>query len=157
MGCATQAVLQVNRPRPSGTRTLGGRYNVGMRKRWLALLLAAVAVGLVPWTLWLTISLPARHVARHYDVAWVGFDVVLAVSFAVTAYAFVRAPTWLAPAAAVTGTLRICDAWFDVVTSGPGWERAEAALLAGLAELPLAALCVWIVLDAHRARRAVSG
>jgi hypothetical protein len=44
----------------------------------------------------------------------------------------------------------LCDAWFDVVTSGGGGERVEALLEAVFAELPLAALCGVIVYDAER-------
>jgi hypothetical protein len=121
---------------------------------WVPVLLGAVAVGLVPWTLWLTFSLPSRHITRHYDLAWVGFDVALAATFAATAAAAVRWSAWLEPIAAVTGTLLVCDAWFDVVTSGGRGERLEALLEACLAELPLAAVCAWIVWDAQRFREA---
>lgn len=117
--------------------------------RWLTLLLGLVAVGLVPWTLYLTFTLPSRHVTLHYDVAWVGFDVALAVSFAVTAWAALRGSYWLAPLAAVTGTMLCCDAWFDVVTSQSGTEMWEAVAEAVLAELPLAAVCAFIVYDAE--------
>jgi len=119
--------------------------------RWMAVALSLAAVGLVPWTLWLTFSLPSRHVSHHYDVAWVGFDIGLAAAFGATAWAAFRASTWLLPFSAVTGTMLLCDAWFDVVTSGGGGERAEAVLEATFAELPLALLCALIVYDAERA------
>jgi hypothetical protein len=45
----------------------------------------------------------------------------------------------------------LCDAWFDVVTSGGGGERLEAVLEAVFAELPLAVLCGVIVYDDERA------
>ena len=112
--------------------------------------MVVVALALGPWTLYLTYTLPARHVTRHWDLAWIGFDIVLAGSFAVTGWCAYRATKWLAPAAAVTGTMLLCDAWFDVVTStGPG-ERVEALLEAGFAEVPLAALCAYIVWDTER-------
>jgi hypothetical protein len=117
--------------------------------RWAAALLAVVAVGLVPWTLYLTFTLPSRHVTFHYDLAWVGFDVALAGSFAATAWAMLRGSQWLAPLAAVTGTMLCCDAWFDVVTSHGGSELWEAVAEAALAELPLAAVCAFIVYDAE--------
>jgi hypothetical protein len=119
--------------------------------RWIAVSLSLAAIGLVPWTLWLTFSLPSRHVSHHYDVAWVGFDIGLAAAFGGTAWAAFRASTWLLPLAAVTGTMLLCDAWFDVVTSGGGGERAEAVLEATFGELPLAVLCALIVYDAERA------
>lgn len=117
--------------------------------RWMVLLLGLVAVFLVPWTLYLTFSLPSRHVTFHYDLAWVGFDIALAVSFAATAWAAFRGSQWLVPLAAVTGTMLVCDAWFDIVTSQPGGETWEAVAEAAFAELPLAAVCAFIVYDAE--------
>ena len=117
--------------------------------RWMTMLLALVAVALVPWILYLTVTLPSRHLASHYDVAWVGFDIALAASFAATAWAALRGSYWLAPLAAVTGTMLVCDAWFDIVTSQSGSEMWEAIAEAVLAELPLAALCAFIVYDAE--------
>jgi hypothetical protein len=134
-------------------------YNASMREleeplverpaRWVTLLLVLVAVGLVPWTLYLTFVLPSRHVTLHYDLAWIGFDLALTTSFAVTAWAAFRGSQWLVPLAAVTGTMLVCDAWFDVVTSQRGGEMWEAIAEAALAELPLAALCAFIVYDAE--------
>jgi succinate-acetate transporter protein len=117
--------------------------------RWVTMLLAVVAVALVPWILYLTFTLPSRHVTFHYDLAWVGFDVALTVSFAATAWAAFRGSQWLVPLAAVTGTMLCCDAWFDVVTSQSGTEMWEAIAEAALAELPLAAVCGLIVYDAE--------
>jgi hypothetical protein len=117
--------------------------------RWVARVLALVAVALVPWILYLTFTLPSRHVTFHYDLAWTGFDVGLAVSFGATAWGVLRGSQWLVPLAAVTGTMLVCDAWFDVVTSQPGTELLEAVAEAALAELPLAAVCGLIVYDAE--------
>ena len=115
----------------------------------LTALLALVAVALVPWTLYLTFTLPSRHVTLHYDLAWVGFDIALAASFATTAWAAFRGSQWLVPLAAVTATMLCCDVWFDIVTSRSGSEMWEAVAEAVLVELPLAALCVFIVHDAE--------
>ena len=117
--------------------------------RWVTPLLTLAAAVLLPWTLWLTFSLPSRYVTRHYDLAWVGFDVALAAAFAATSWAALRSPLRLVPLAAVTGTMLVCDAWFDVVTSIGSGDLAQAALEAGLVELPLAAVCVYIVVDAE--------
>jgi hypothetical protein len=122
--------------------------------RWITGLLALTAVALVPWTLWLTFSLPSRHVTNHYDAAWVGFDVGLVIAFGLTARAAYRRSPLLAPFAAACCALLLADAWFDVVTSLPG-ERAEAILEAGFAELPLAVLCAIVVYDAERVQTAV--
>lgn len=123
--------------------------------RRLAATLGLMAVLLVPWTLWLTFTLPTRHVTHHYRLAWVGFDVWLALAFAATAIAVLRASPSLQALAALTGTMLLCDAWFDVVTATSGDEQAAAILEAVVAELPLAALCFWIVVDTTRFHEAV--
>lgn len=113
-------------------------------------LLAVVAIALIPWTLWLTFTLPSRHVADDYDLAWVGFDIALAAAIGATAWTIVRSSHWLVPVAAVAGTMLVCDAWFDITTSSGATERTVAILEALLAELPLAAICGWIVYDVER-------
>jgi hypothetical protein len=118
--------------------------------RWIGPIFLATALGLAPWTLYLTYTLPSRHVTSHYDLAWIGFDVALLVAFAVTGWSVLRSSKWLVPAAAVTGTMLLCDAWFDVITSSTGGEQLEAVLEACFAELPLAALCGYIVWDAEQ-------
>lgn len=118
--------------------------------RWIGPVFILTALGLGPWTLYLTYSLPSRHLARHYDLAWVGFDIVLLAAFAVTGWFAMHPSKWLVPAAAVTGTMLLCDAWFDIVTSSGGSEQVEAILEGCFAELPLAALCGYIVWDAEQ-------
>ena len=122
--------------------------------RWIAPVLLLTAIGLLPWTLYLTYTLPSRHVTSHYDLAWVGFDIGLTVAFGSTAWCAVRSSQWLVPAAAVTGTMLLSDAWFDVITSAGASERFEALLEAAFAELPLASICALIVYDAERFRQA---
>jgi hypothetical protein len=121
--------------------------------RWVTPVLTLTAAGLLPWTLYLTFTLPERHVSQHYDLAWVGFDIALASAFAATAWCAVRSSQWLVPLAAAAGTMLVCDAWFDVVTAGHG-DIGEAVAEAVLAELPLAVVCAFIVIDAERFRQA---
>jgi hypothetical protein len=111
-----------------------------------------VAAGLLPWTLYLTYTLPARHVTERYDLAWIGFDIALLAAFALTGWCILRSSKWLVPIAAVTGTMLVCDAWFDTITSSGG-EQVEAILEACFAELPLALLCGYIVWDVERFER----
>lgn len=118
--------------------------------RWVGPVFILTALALGPWTLYLTYSLPSRHLTRHYDLAWVGFDIALLVAFACTGWSALRPTKWLVPAAAVTGTMLLCDMWFDIVTSSGGNEQVEAILEACFAELPLATLCAYIVWDAEQ-------
>jgi hypothetical protein len=118
--------------------------------RWLVAVLGSVSIVLIPWILYLTFTLPSRHVTVHYDLAWTGFDVGLTASFVATTWAVLRGSPKLVPFAAVTATMLCCDVWFDVTTSRPGKEILEAVLEAALAELPLAALCAYMSYDADR-------
>jgi hypothetical protein len=149
----TSAAAQASNDSALGVReSMRSGYNrivIPLHRR-VAPLLVLVAIALGPWTLYLTYSLPARHVARHYDLAWVGFDIALLLAFAVTGVCAYRATKWLVPAAAVTGTMLLCDAWFDIVTSAGGGERLEAVLEATFGELPLAVLCAYVIWDAER-------
>ena len=117
--------------------------------RWVTWLFTLAAVALLPWTLYLTFTLPSRHVTTHYDLAWVGFDIGLAAAFSGTSWAAVRRSRWLIPLAAVTGTMLVCDAWFDVMTSSGAGEIGEAVAEAIFAELPLAGVCAFIVYDSE--------
>src|SRR3954464_3476122 len=96
--------------------------------RRLAAMLGLMALLLVAWTLWLTFTLPTRHVTHNYRLAWVGFDVLLAPAAGGAAVAVVRLSPWLQALAAMTGTMLLCDAWFDVVTSTSGDEQLFAIL-----------------------------
>src|SRR5436190_14753722 len=86
------------------------------RVRRLAIVLFGVAgVALLPWTVWLSSSLPPHHPTENWDLAWSGFDSVLAASFLLTAFAAWHHRSWLPAAAAATGALLVSDAWFDVI------------------------------------------
>jgi hypothetical protein len=117
-------------------------------RTWM--LLAVVAAALLPWTAYLAVRLPMDHVAVHWRVAWVGFDVALAVTFATAAIADRRRSRMLPDVLVAASVLLMCDAWFDVVTATSGSEFAGALAEALLAELPLALLCL---LSAGRIRR----
>jgi len=111
--------------------------------RWTGPLFALFSLVLLPWTIYLAGSLPAEQVSTNYDAAWAGFDVLLMLALASTAYFALRRSRYLATAATATATLLVVDAWFDVLTT-PGVQRIESILLAAFVELPLAAVCVWL-------------
>jgi hypothetical protein len=122
--------------------------------------MGGVALGLLPWTVYLSITLPPRHESVHWDVVWPGLDVGIALAVVATVVGLVRLSNHLPIFASMAGTLLLCDAWFDTLTSQPGSELAWAAVEALVAELPLAAFCFWIALDAESvavARRFVGG
>jgi hypothetical protein len=113
-------------------------------------LFALVGIGLLPWTLWLSVALPSNHRAPHWDITWAGFDVMLMAALLGTAVAALRRSRFLVPTAAAGGGLLLADAWFDCLTAGPGGDLGLALGLAFGVELPLAGICFWIALDAER-------
>ena len=118
---------------------------------WVAPAFLVCAIVLIPWTAMLFLTLPQSYGANHWRLAWGGFDVGLALALAATAICVVRRSPFGEIAATVTGTLLVCDAWFDVLTSHGSSDVAQAVAEALLVELPLAALCFWIARNFARA------
>ena len=116
--------------------------------RWAGVLFAVSAAVLVPWTVWLAVSLPERSVQANYNLAWAGFDVILLAGVVWTAVSALRCSRWLAPAASSTAALLLVDAWTDVVTSATADERLAAVIMAAAVELPLAVVCGWLAAHA---------
>ncbi|MFC5268367.1 hypothetical protein ACFPJ1_40210 [Kribbella qitaiheensis] len=111
-------------------------------RRWrLALMLACVAA-LIPWIVYLAITLPSHYEARNWVATWVGFDVILLAMLVATAVFGWRRRLLLLPTAFASGVLLVCDAWFDVLTSQRGADLVQALLTALLVELPLAFILI---------------
>jgi hypothetical protein len=106
-------------------------------------LFAVLSVLLIPWIAFIAFALPSRQLSPNYDLAWAGFDGMLLIALASTAYFALRRSRYLSVAAAATGTMLIVDAWFDVLTSRRS-DRMLALLFAVVSELPLAGLCWWL-------------
>ncbi|HET9647741.1 MAG TPA: hypothetical protein VFP34_05860 [Microlunatus sp.] len=108
------------------------------RRAGSAMLLVAALV-LVPWIGYLAVTLPTAYEAGHWNLAWVGFDVVLLVLIATTAVLARRSHPMLPVTAFATGVLLVCDAWLDSTTSS-GSDHTWALITALVVELPLAAV-----------------
>ena len=124
-------------------------------QRWIGRLLILAALGLAPWTIVLSFRLPAEHTSHHWDIAWVGFDVVLTLAVAATAIGIHRRLLWARTPAAVAATLLLMDAWFDNLLASGAAEHFEAALASVLVELPLGLVCLWVATNTARAIDAV--
>jgi hypothetical protein len=125
--------------------------------RWVVPLFSLAGIVLVPWILFLIRSLPSTHAAAHWDIAWAGFDVALALLLLGVATAAWRRSSWLEGAATAAAALLVVDAWFDILTSSTNLERVTAVAEAALAELPLAVLLLLIARDAERILAGLSG
>jgi hypothetical protein len=101
---------------------------------------AACAAFLLAWIVYLGVTLPAQAVAHEWRLAWVGMDVAEAAGLLVVTWAARRLLEMLIPAAIVTGTVLVCDAWFDVILSWGSSNWRWSVLSALAVELPLAAL-----------------
>ena len=108
---------------------------------------------LVPWVFLLVAELPSAQEAAHWDIAWGGFDVALALLLLAVAVAAWRRSAWLEGAATATATLLFVDAWFDVLTASTHAQLLVAALEAALVEAPLAVLCLLLARRAERGLR----
>jgi hypothetical protein len=110
------------------------------RRRRFVVLLTVASVVLVPWIVLLALTLPHRYVAGHWTLTWVGFDIVLLSGLALTAWLAWRRRQAVVIAAFTTGTLLVCDAWFDITTASGRVDTLTSIASAVLLELPLAAL-----------------
>jgi hypothetical protein len=120
--------------------------------RWFGPLASCVAIGIVPWIVYLALTLPDHQRAVDYDIAWVGFDCAMCLVLAAVAICALKRKPATGPLAAVAATMLVVDAWFDIVTTDTGTALLWASLSAALAELPLAIICAWVAVNAERVR-----
>jgi hypothetical protein len=128
---------------PSPVRHL--HFLLSRRVEVMASLLFISAAGLVLWTVFLGLSLPGKYDAGHWGLLWTGFDVVLLAVLGYAGWAAWFRRQILATTAIVAGTLLLCDAWFDIITS-IGNSDEWLSLLTGFGlEIPLAVffLCLY--------------
>jgi len=134
-------------------RMVGSEDAVPLAPSWAAPLYLVLAVLLIPWIVYLGLALPERATSSHWDLAWVGFDVMEFAALALTGwFAYLRS-TWIEVAATAAAVMLLVDAWFDVTTATGGWDLAQAVILGVGIELPLAALSLWLARHAELVRR----
>jgi len=116
----------------------------GSERRRVIILAGIIAccVALAIWTGVLAATLPRFYRAGGWRGAWVGFELGLLATFAVTAWAAWRRRQVLIVCLIVLAALLCCDAWFDVTLDVRTSGFVRSLLSALLIELPLAALAV---------------
>jgi hypothetical protein len=78
-----QASTQEKAAAPAAAADLPER--IRRHRRHTLELLTVCALGLVPWTVLLAMTLPSVYEVRQWRVTWVGFDALLMVAMAATA------------------------------------------------------------------------
>jgi hypothetical protein len=112
-------------------------------------LMVACSVAMIPWLVYLSLTLPQNYVAHNWPITWIGFDILLVRFMLATAvFGYLRRQVLLF-FAFTSGVLLICDAWFDLMTAGPDdvWLSVGTALLI---EVPLA---IFLIRGAQRILR----
>jgi hypothetical protein len=99
------------------------------------------SIAMIPWLVYLSVTLPENYVAHNWPVTWVGFDILLVVFMAATAVLGYLRRQLLVLAAFTAGVLLICDAWFDLLTAGPNDLRLSVITALGI-EVPVAILLI---------------
>jgi hypothetical protein len=106
-----------------------------MRRIRLGIMIGG-SIAMIPWLVYLSMTLPENYVAHNWTATWVGFDILLVGFMLATAVLGYLRRQLLLFAAFTSGVLLICDAWFDLMTAGPNdvWLSVVTALLI---EVPL--------------------
>jgi hypothetical protein len=125
-------------PLRAGTGPLRARPDA----RWLPLALAIAALALVPSLVLVLTVEPTAQIAQHLRLAWTGLDAFELLAMAYTGRALHRRSVTVVVPATVTGTLLLCDAWINVISSNAA-GRFEGIALA-FVEVPIAALSFWV-------------
>jgi hypothetical protein len=114
---------------------------------WLGTVYTILSLILIPWTFYLSITLPAHHLSSHWDMSWVGLDIGITFLLLLSALLVYLGSDWIIISSTATGSLLVADAWFDIMSAHAGADLRESVAMAVFVELPLATIS-YIV--AHR-------
>src|SRR5580704_5266584 len=110
------------------------------RRRFGLVFMTICCVVLAAWIAILLLTLPGRYTSSDWQAAWVGLDIAELLGFAATAWAAWHQRQVLIFFMIITGTLLVCDAWFDLALDYGSSGFTASVLSAVLAEFPLAVL-----------------
>ncbi len=102
--------------------------------------MTACCVVLACWIAILILTLPSRYTSSHWQLAWVGLDIAELAGFAATAWAAWHQRQVVIFFMIITGTLLVCDAWFDLALDYGSRGFTTSLVSALVVELPLAFL-----------------
>ncbi|WP_265443173.1 hypothetical protein [Flexivirga meconopsidis] len=114
------------------------------RRRAIALTITAVCTALLlPWVVYLALTLPDQYVAHAWALTWTGFDALLVVMLGLTAFFAWKRRVLVVLTSFATGVLLLADAWFDITTADPDDVRLSI-VSAIVVEIPLACFLMFI-------------
>jgi hypothetical protein len=125
---------------------LGGADHVRRPAVPLGRAFATAGLFMIPWVLYLSVSLPEKAMDSHWALAWVGLDSGEALALFATGRFLKRADNRCALTATAAAALLLADAWFDVTAAAPGGELAIAIVMAAGVEIPVAIVCAVLAL-----------
>jgi hypothetical protein len=111
--------------------------------KWVVVFFLGGALVLIPWIVLMFTVPGVVNVPQRWELVWGGFDCFLVLGFAVTAFNLMTRSPRGAVTAAMTGTMLLIDAWFDVLTTHR-CGLLVSVLMAVFAELPCAAICFYV-------------
>ena len=117
---------------------------------WAVLFYASAAALLIPWTVYLSMTLPTRQITHNWDMVWWGFDSFVIMVMALTAYFIARRSIWVILTASSLGTCLFIDCWFDILTSRHGHDLLQSIILALFVELPVAIISWYFAINTAR-------
>lgn len=144
LACALAALEgSARQPAASGGPRTESDLPGNPRSRAVALVaIIACCLVLAAWIGVLAVTLPRYYRSGGWRGAWIGFDLGLLVTFAVTAWAAWRHRQLVIACLVVLATLLCCDAWFDVSLDLRTSGFLVSLLMALCVELPLAGLAL---------------
>jgi hypothetical protein len=127
-------LASIDMPYPMADRRLR------LRRRFGLLFMTACCVVLACWIGILILTLPDRFTSSDWRAVWVGLDIAELIGLAAIGWASWRQRQVLIFFMIMTGTLLLCDAWFDLALNYGSSGFTVSVLTALLAEIPLALL-----------------
>jgi hypothetical protein len=110
------------------------------RRRFGLPFMMACCLGLAAWIAIVILNLPGRYTSHDWRAVWVGLDIAELAGFVATAWAAWNQRQLLIFFMIITGTLLVCDAWFDLALDYGSRGFTMSLVSALLFELPLALL-----------------
>ncbi|MEU4519130.1 hypothetical protein AB0F52_10505 [Amycolatopsis sp. NPDC024027] len=114
--------------------------------RHLGRVFATAGLIMIPWVLYLSMSLPQEAMDSHWALGWVGLDSGEALALFATGRFLKRADNRCTLTVTAAAALLLTDAWFDVTAAASGGELAIAIVMAVCVEIPIAIVCTVLAL-----------